>query len=52
MFENNVLKKIFGHKKEQVTAGIDRHVTEEMHRTFPRKSKRDLRHKLENNIIY
>jgi len=39
MLEKHVLRKIFGHKKEQVTTGTDRHGAEEMHRTFPIKSK-------------
>jgi hypothetical protein len=37
--EKNVLRKLSGHKKEQVTRGTDRHGAEEMHRTFPIKSK-------------
>jgi len=40
--EKNVLRKLFGHKKEQVTRGTDRHGVEEMHRTFPIKSKERL----------
>jgi hypothetical protein len=37
--ENNVLRKIFGHEKEQVTRGTDKLEAEEMHRTFPIKPK-------------
>lgn len=37
-----MLRKLFGHKKEQVTRGTDRHGAEEMHRTFPIKSKERL----------
>jgi hypothetical protein len=39
MLDKNVLRKIFGHKKEQVTRGTDRHGAEQMHRTFPIQSR-------------
>jgi hypothetical protein len=39
MLEKNVLRKIFGHKKEKVTRGTDKHGAEQMHRTFPIKSR-------------
>lgn len=39
MLEKNVLRKILGHEKEEVTRGTDRHGSEEMHRTFPIKPK-------------
>jgi len=39
MLEKNVLRKIFGHKKEKVTRGNDKHGAEQMHRMFPIKSR-------------